>query len=132
MKAKLNHIQLYVSNKEVSFPFYKDLLEYLGFKVIYTDEVTLGFENDGLDIWINKTQDAYKHNKYHRKNTGLNHLAFSVDSKEDVDKFTKEFLETKGITPLYQSPKAFPEYTDKYYAVYFEDPDRIKLEVMCF
>jgi catechol-2,3-dioxygenase len=130
MKARLNHLQLYVSNKDTSFPFYKDLLECLGFKTVYTDDVTLGMDNGEVSIWINKTQDAYKHTKYHRKNTGLNHIAFSVDSKEDVDKFSKEFLKIKNIPALYNSPKLFPEYTDKYYAVYFEDPDRIKLEVV--
>ncbi len=130
MKAKFNHLQIYVSNKNASFPFYKDLLEYLGFKEIYSDDVTLGFDNGQISFWVNKTQHKYIQNKYHRKNTGLNHLAFSVSSKEDVDMFYKDFLKGKNIQTLYQTPKYFPEYCDKYYAVYFEDPDRIKLEVM--
>jgi hypothetical protein len=29
---------------------------------------------------------------------------------------------------LYGGPKEYPEYRKGYYAVYFEDPDRIKLE----
>lgn len=130
MKAKFNHIQIYVSNKDSSFPFYKEFLKHLGFKEIYSDDVTLGFDNGEMMFWVNKTQEKYTKNKYHRKNTGLNHLAFSVDSKEDVDKFYKEFLKAKNIPTLYQTPRSFPEYTPTYYAVYFEDPDRIKLEVM--
>ena len=71
-----------------------------------------------------------KTNKYHRKNVGVNHLAFGVSKKEDVDKFYQEFLIPHGIKPLYNTPKRFPEYTEQYYAIFFEDPDRIKLEVV--
>jgi len=71
-----------------------------------------------------------KANGYHRKNIGVNHLAFGVSKKEDVDKFYQNFLIPNGIKPLYNSPKQFPEYTEKYYAVFFEDPDRIKLEIV--
>lgn len=52
-----------------------------------------------------------------------------VSSKRKVDQFTKEFLKKNKIKTLYKSPRAFPEYSKNYYAVYFEDPDRIKLEV---
>lgn len=40
-----------------------------------------------------------------------------------------EFLVTNKIPTLYGTPKLFPEYEEGYYAVFFEDPDRIKLEV---
>ena len=48
-----------------------------------------------------------------------------------MDRFHKEFLKPRKIKTLYSTPKKFPEYTKDYYAVFFEDPDRIKLEV-CF
>ena len=99
-------------------------------KISLEDKTTLGMTNGTCDVWIIQTADKYKENKYHRKNTGLNHIAFGVYSKEDVDTFVKEFLEPKNIKPLYNSPKEFKEYQDGYYAVYFEGPDRIKLEVV--
>ena len=68
--------------------------------------------------------------KFHRKNTGLNHIAFKVGSKQEVDNFSNNFLSDKKQIILYNSPKEYPEYTEDYYAVFFEDPDRIKLEVM--
>ena len=43
--------------------------------------------------------------------------------------FDKKFLNKNNIPVLYKTPKLFPEYNKDYYAVYFEDPDRIKLEV---
>lgn len=46
-----------------------------------------------------------------------------------VDAFVNDFLTPRQIEPLYGGAKAYPEYTPGYYAVYFEDPDRIKVDV---
>ena len=63
------------------------------------------------------------------KRAGLNHVAFRVERREDVDRFRRELLLPRGIPTLYDTPREFPEYAPGYYAVFFEDPDRIKLEV---
>jgi catechol 2,3-dioxygenase-like lactoylglutathione lyase family enzyme len=65
---------------------------------------------------------------YHRCRTGLNHLAFHAESKEQIDKLTIE-LEVKGINILYHDKHPFAG-GPTHYAVYFEDPDRIKVEVV--
>lgn len=129
MKARVYHLQLNVSDKNVSFPFYKDLLEYFDYKVISSGKSWLGLSNSTTDFWLIPAPAKYKTPKFHRKHTGLNHLAFMVSSKAAVDKFTYEFLKPRKISTLYYTPKLFPEYTSDYYAVFFEDPDRIKLEV---
>jgi catechol 2,3-dioxygenase-like lactoylglutathione lyase family enzyme len=46
-----------------------------------------------------------------------------------VDRFRREFLDARGVPTLYGTPRDFPEYSPGYYAVFFEDPDRLKLEV---
>lgn len=129
MKSFIYHIQINVTNRDKSFEFYKDLLGYFGYKVLYEGKQDLGMSNRTTDIWLMETPGKYKEAGYHRKRTGVNHLAFGVESKEDVDKFIEEFLKQKEITPLYNSPRHYPEYEEGYYAVFFEDPDRIKLEV---
>lgn len=130
MKSTLNHLGLNVSDKELSFPFYKELLSYLGYELFEENESSLAMVTKSMGVWLHETHEKHKDTKYHRKGTGLNHIAFKVDSKEDVDKFYNEFLKPRSIKTLYGTPKHFPEYTDKYYAVFFEDPDRVKLEVM--
>src|ERR1017187_9640176 len=60
----------------------------------------------------------------------LGHIAFQVDSADMVDSFVDSFLKPRQIEKLYGGAKAYPEYTPQYYAVYFEDPDRIKVEVV--
>jgi hypothetical protein len=38
-------------------------------------------------------------------------------------------LKPRGIAPLYDSPRDYPEYRAGYYGVFFEDPDRLKIEI---
>jgi len=132
MHSFLEHISLNVSDSEKSFPFYRDFFAYLGYKIIVDKEDCLAARGEGTDFWLSPTDEKYIPDSFHRKRTGLNHLAFSVSSKEEVDHFCNEFLKSRGIPMLYGSPKFFPEYTPDYYAVFFEDPDRIKLEINHF
>lgn len=127
-KATLSHFGINLSNEEVLFPFWKDLLKHLGF--------TLKLDGNHFDasdghtyLCFSVTKLAYQKPAFHRKRTGLNHIAFRVASTAAVDAFVKEFLEPRNIPQLYGGAKAYPEYTKGYYAVYFEDPDRIKVEV---
>ena len=132
MKATLQHIQLNVSNKNISYPFYKEMLLRLGYKIYSVEDWGIGMRDPktNLVIWVAETENKFRKNKFHRKATGINHLAFLVSSKKNVDDFYKNFIKKNNIKTLYQTPKAFPEYTPNYYAVFFEDPDRIKLEVV--
>jgi hypothetical protein len=45
-------------------------------------------------------------------------------------RFVAEFMQPRGMAALYESPREYPEYRPGYYAVFFEDPDRLKLEVV--
>ena len=129
MESNLEHIYLYVSNLDKSYEFYKNFLEYLNYKEVLKADWGCAFMKDGISIWLEQTPQDHIDTKYHRRQTGLNHLAFKVKSKDDVDTFYKDFLEENKIETLYDTPKPFPEYDKNYYAVYFEDPDGIKLEI---
>ncbi|MEK7102839.1 MAG: VOC family protein [Patescibacteria group bacterium] len=130
MKSFLYHLQINVSDASRSLPFYKDLFKFLGYKVIEQGDDYLGVGNGLTDFWIMETKKKYSKTNFHRKNTGINHLAFGVPDKKSVDTFYTNFLIKRGLTTLYNTPKAFPEYHKHYYSVFFEDPDRIKLEVV--
>jgi len=129
MKSRIGHIYLYVTDLKESYDFYSKFLTYLGYRETVNQDWGFAYINDGTSMWFENARRGHVEKGYHRKRIGLNHLAFRVGSKEEVDKFCKEFLETNNIKPLYDSPKEYPEYEQGYYAVYFEDPDRIKLEV---
>ena len=129
MKAAIGHLQINVSSKK-SLEFYKDLLPFLGFKKAAGGDWGVGYYSGKSSFWVMLVDKKYMKKSFHRKDVGLNHIAFLVSSKKAVDDFYNKFLKVKKIQTLYQSPKKFPEYTKKYYAVFFEDPDRIKLEVV--
>jgi catechol 2,3-dioxygenase-like lactoylglutathione lyase family enzyme len=130
MKTSLYHIQINIADAKKSIPFYKDLFGYFEYNIIDQSESHLGVSNGTTDFWFIETEESFKTSTFHRKNTGLNHVAFQVENRVDVDTFVEEFLKPKNITPLYNSPKEYPEYTENYYTVFFEDPDRVKIEVM--
>lgn len=133
MDATLEHIIVNVSRPEISFPFYKELFGYFNYKIFSEGGDYVAFRKKGTpDFWFTATEPKYLPNSFHRKNTGINHFAFHVSSKEEVSKFEEEFLKPKKVSILYSGTKNYPEYTKDYYAVYFEDPDRIKWEVASF
>ena len=134
MNGFLEHIILNISKPEISFPFYEDFFGYFEYKFIAKKKDDhIAFRKKGTaDFWIVATDAKYASSGFHRKNIGINHFAFHVNSKEEVDRFVEKFLKPKNIPTLYHTPKPFPQYTPDYYAVFFEDPDRIKLEVASF
>lgn len=75
-----------------------------------------------------QTEDKYLDVPYHRKRTGLNHLAFHADSHRHVDEMTEE-LKARGFNVLYEDKHPYAGGPD-YYAVYFEGPDRMKVELV--
>lgn len=128
MKAELGHVGINLSNSDESFVLWKEMLEFLEFTV--RDDGN-HFDASAGSSYICVTTSKPGHSKagYHRKQTGLGHIAFSVSSPQDVDRFVDDFLAPRAITPLYGGAQHYPQYVDGYYAVYFEDPDRVKIEI---
>ncbi len=129
MKARLYHVQVNVRDVGVSLPVWKALLGYLEYRTVQEVRDVAGFSNGSTDLWVIATEGAHAGAGFHRKRAGLNHVAFRVERREDVDRFRREFLDARGIPTLYGTPREFPEYSPGYFAVFFEDPDRLKLEV---
>lgn len=130
MKARVYHVQVNVRDAAASLPFWKALLGYLEYRVVHEEAGVAGFSNGTTDLWLMAADAPHRGAGFHRKRAGLNHVAFRVDQRGDVDRFHREFLEPRGLPALYGTPREFPEYAPGYYALFFEDPDRIKLEVV--
>lgn len=128
-KASVYHLQINVSNARRAFPFYRDFFSRLGYRLVDESPDHLGFSNGTTDFWIIQSGKAHAKRKFHRKAPGLNHVSFGGFSPLEVRKFTRDFLQKRKVKTLYGSPRYFPEYRKDYYAVYFEGPDRLKLEL---
>jgi len=124
----LHHLEIYVSNLNKTIEFWDWFLSELGYKPYQKWESGISWEYEETYIVFVQAKERYMDVPYHRSRVGLNHLAFHAQSKEQVNQITAQ-LKEKGITILYQDKHPFAG-GDSHYAVYFEDPDRIKVELV--
>jgi catechol 2,3-dioxygenase-like lactoylglutathione lyase family enzyme len=126
--GRLHHVEVYVSDLDRSQEFWRWLLLRLGYSLYQQWE--RGFSYRLGDSYLVFVQADEKHLQptYHRRRVGLNHLAFYVASRRAVDEFTLQ-LRKRGANILYEDLHPFAGGPD-HYAVYFEDPDRIKIELV--
>jgi catechol 2,3-dioxygenase-like lactoylglutathione lyase family enzyme len=128
LKGVLSHIEIYVSDLRKSLEFWDWLLSYLGYEKFQQWEQGASFKlNDTYLVFV-QVEEKYKSLGYHRKQVGLNHLAFFGGTRKAIDDLTLK-LKAKGISVLYEDKQPFAA-GGGYYAVLFEDPDRIKVEVV--
>lgn len=127
-KGLVHHIELYVSNLEKSKDFWTWLLSELGYESFQKWDKGFSWKLGDTYIVFVQAEERFNDIPYHRCRVGLNHLAFHLDSKAEVNEMTEK-LRAKNIAILYEDKHPFAGGTD-YYAVYFEDPDRIKVELV--
>jgi inorganic pyrophosphatase len=123
----IDHIEVYVSDLVRSGAFYAELLTHLGYRPYQRWDHGLSYRKGPTYIVIVQVEEGHRLPLYNRRRVGLNHLAFTATSKEAVDTFYSEWLGARHITPLYGG---VVDDAKGSYAVFFEDPDRIKLEVV--
>ncbi len=132
MRGGFHHIDLNVSNLAASCRVYGLVLEFLGYRMVKDDahgcEWDLGSDGDGASLGLRPCEPAVSEHIHKRYAPGLHHLAWHAQSREDVDAVHRLLLK-HGITVL-DTPAHYPQYSGDYYAVFFEDPDGMKLEVV--
>ncbi|MBS2533306.1 hypothetical protein KGQ20_11025 [Catenulispora sp. NF23] len=123
----IDHIGINVP--EDSFEFWQDLLRHLGAGLELDGNHFDARVGEGTFLCVTATKEPYAAGGYHRRHTGLSHLALRLPTREMVAAVVPEFLEPRGIEPLYGGPRDY-DYAPGYFALYFEDPSRLKIEVM--
>ncbi|KAG0027916.1 hypothetical protein BGZ81_005159 [Podila clonocystis] len=121
----INHVNLSCSDMVKSRAFYRFLLvDLMGYK-----------EGPEESYGTNYTRKTGESNTtlHHKSNPGLHHLAFSVGTHEEIDEFHSWivgfFASHASHGHIVDAPALYPEYGPHYYAVFFTDPDGIKLEL---
>ena len=118
----IDHISIRVSDYRKSKVFYGKLFTFLGFELSDDYGTTIGWTNGRTRYWIAPAEGR----KAHRiGDVGFHHYAFELRSRKDVDAL-QAFLDKEKVRIV--DPAA--EYYDDYYAVFFLDPDGLKLEGM--
>lgn len=123
--GQLHHVELYASDLDASVDFWDWLLGELGYEPKE--------EWDGGRSWVNGptyvvlVRAADIDRPFDRRSPGLNHLAFHAASREQVDELTAGVRERGDATVLYEDRHPF---AGGYYALYCEDPEGVKVEVV--
>lgn len=121
----IHHIDLTVSDLTLSTEFYDRILPLFGFRRVP--------DTDGNPVWAGafseiglqpaRIESLRPHDRY---SSGLHHLAFAAPTQNAVNEVFRD-LERLGVVIL-DPPARYDQYATGYYAVFFADPDGIKLE----
>jgi glyoxylase I family protein len=132
--SAIDHLDLVVSDVKVSLAFYRALLMPLGYvresviagergeRVTYLNRAT-----GGGSVSLRQCQSDAHPVPYDRYAIGIHHIAFTAASRSVVDE-RFQWLGAQGVT-IESSPREY-DYGPGYYAVFFYDPDGIKLEIV--
>ena len=133
MGGGVDHLDLVVSDLEASLAFYRELLEPLGYTRLSEIEgergervLYIGREGGMGSVSLRERQ-SHAVEKYDRYDLGIHHLAFGAGSRDVVDE-RAAWLRERGAE-IESGPEEY-EYTAGYYAVFFYDPDGLKLEIL--
>lgn len=127
-KGYLHHIELYVSNLKRSIDFWGWFLDELGYEPFQEWESGRSWRMGEMYIVFVQAETRFLDIPYHRGRVGLNHLAFHAASRQQVDEIARK-LRGRGVTILYADKHPSAGGKD-HYALYFEDPDRMKVELV--
>lgn len=124
--GSINHIGLTVSDMATAAAFYEGLLGHLGYVRVEDTPQHILWAGPGGALGISPAHPASLERKHDRYSAGLHHLAFHAPRREDVD---AAFATLQAMGARVTDEPAEYDYLPGYYAVYFLDPDGIKLEV---
>jgi glyoxylase I family protein len=135
LESKFSHVDLCVSSVERSLPFYRGLLGPLGWTGLTEVRGERGetihyitMRGRGVAaLGLREAQPDRKATSYDRYAVGVHHICFDAPSREAVDERARWLREQAAEI---ESGPAEYDYTPGYYAVFFRDPDGIKLEIL--
>jgi catechol 2,3-dioxygenase-like lactoylglutathione lyase family enzyme len=122
----IDHLVLSVGDFARSKAFYSKLLGFLGFRLKHQYPDMAGWSNGKTLFWIAAADAKGRRRKYRKGDIGFHHYAFELASRKAVDELGAFLIKNK--VNVVDPPGEY--YGEDYYAVYFTDPDGMKLEGM--
>lgn len=122
----IDHIYITVSNLERSEAFYDVVMKILGFKKNRFElegETHVQYFNRHFGYVLRPARFERLHNSYA---PGFHHFCLRVESEKEVREVANR-LKEKNISV--SEHIHYPEYAPDYFAVFFEDPDGLRLEI---
>lgn len=120
----IHHIDITARDLRRSSDFYDRVLPLMGFTRI--EDAPEGPIWAGAHVEVGLQAARNSGGQHDRYSPGLHHLAFTAPTRESVDELHRRLLEMGSA--ILDAPADYPEYSPGYYAVFFADPDGVKLE----
>lgn len=131
MRGGIHHIDLTVKDAHASRAFYESVLGFMGYKLADAHPNGYDFDlrtDEGFcSIGILSARGTHADRTHDRYSAGLHHIAWMAASPADVDAMYAHLLSI-GATILDPPADYSERYGKGYYAVFFADPDGLKLE----
>jgi catechol 2,3-dioxygenase-like lactoylglutathione lyase family enzyme len=129
----VHHVDLVVSDIQRSLAFYRQILEPLGWHGSLEQRGERGetihyLYGPGSSIGLRQAPDEAASLPVDRYRVGLHHLCLEVESREALEDTARRL---RGASvKITDGPREFSEYRKGYHALFFEDPDGLKLELV--
>ena len=121
-----NHLSLTVTDMARAEKYYDRLLGFLGYQQAEKSDAFILWASQHGAITLSPAKPDSPNKTHDRYSPGLHHFAFSADSREDVDRLYQFLLDNN--VEILDAPAEY-DYMEGYYAVFFADPDGMKLEL---
>jgi catechol 2,3-dioxygenase-like lactoylglutathione lyase family enzyme len=123
----VHHVEFAVLDYDESIVFYDAMFGWLG----YSSFTTLNMECQSI-YYMTRFVNPHSYIGIQPARTGaklvhtdqavgINHIALWARSRQEVDRFYREFLTKRGIA-VTDDPMEYPQYWPGYYAVFFDEP----------
>ena len=124
--ATFDHIGISVESVPAASAQFNPIFEALGY-VRAHDAEDLAYWRKGDEpevlLYPAREEGLHRHGK-----VGWQHLAYAVDSREEVDRL-HDIAIAAGWSAV-RDPKEYPRFSERYYASFVEDDNGIRLEFM--
>jgi catechol 2,3-dioxygenase-like lactoylglutathione lyase family enzyme len=132
----VHHVIVTVNDLTRSGKFYAALMPRLGYPDFHDLGNFLGWSPSagrfspaaagGGSFWLKQADPRYAGESFSKDRVGLCEISFNAESRAHVDALARD-VESFGGRILHP-PREYTEYSPGYYALFFTDPDGIKLE----
>lgn len=125
----LGHLGINVGDLQDAKRYYDQMMPLLGYEPFLSHDDELAYRpaagKYGTYLFFYPATDA----RYDPDMAGLQHLAFMMPSRPDVDRAAE--LATSLGSEIVHQPQEWPQYPPPYYATFWHGPDGVLLEAVC-
>jgi diadenosine tetraphosphate (Ap4A) HIT family hydrolase/catechol 2,3-dioxygenase-like lactoylglutathione lyase family enzyme len=124
--GRIHHLDITVTSIERSTPYYDAVLTRVGYTRIADADEGPMWHGARHDIGLQQSDEKGRAMPHYRFAPGLHHLALEAPDRASVDRLYAELV-ALGVHVL-DPPAQYDRYSPGYYAMFFADPDGLKLE----